>query len=175
MITKSERAELRSIVKQQFRVLRAEVEEREAEMSAQVDEEIAARFAADDEKWTAVQHKIQEIVLAANREVNDAIYEAGYVAREQGERQFVGCAPMRKPDQGRMELRRVAASRVKARVKSALLALDRQEADLLRTLAVDALESAEAREFLSAIPTAGELVPVARLAELEVSLSDEAD
>lgn len=50
----------------------------------------------------------------------------------------------------------------------------RQEADLLRSLAVDALESDEARSFLGRIPTVGELVPSVRLAELASAIDVEA-
>lgn len=52
-------------------------------------------------------------------------------------------------------------------MRAALLRLSRQEADLLSELAIGVLESAEARAFLGAIPTVGELVPAARLAQLE--------
>jgi hypothetical protein len=44
--------------------------------------------------------------------------------------------------------------------------VERQEADLLRTLAVEALESEEARAFLKMIPSVAELVPSTRLNEL---------
>ena len=71
-----------------------------------------------------------------------------------------------------MELRRLANTRITAQVKGALLRLDRDEADLLRTLAVGAIESEEARIFLDRIPTVGELVSSARLAELEAGLQD---
>lgn len=44
---------------------------------------------------------------------------------------------------------------------------------MLRTLAVGAIESEEARAFLAAIPSVSELVPAARLAELEASMTDD--
>jgi hypothetical protein len=52
-------------------------------------------------------------------------------------------------------------------VQQALLALDRQEADLLRNLALDALETDAARGFLDRIPTVADLVPSRRLREIE--------
>ncbi len=128
-ITKGERTELRSVVKQQFKVLRAEVIQRQAELLTGVEDEIGEKYSEDDKVWADVQHRIQEAVLTANREVNNALY--------------------------------------------VLLQLDRQEADLLRSLSVGALESEEAHRFLAAIPTVSELVPAARLAELERAMGDD--
>lgn len=166
-ITKGERTELRSIVRQQFKVLRAEVGQRRAEMHAEMEEEVVHRFREDDATWEACQFDIQQAVLACNRAVNDALYKHGYAAREGSERMWVEAPAMRKPDQAEQRhVRMAAAAKVEERVKGALLSLDRQEADLLRTLAVGAIESDEARSFLEAIPSVGELVPAARLAEL---------
>jgi hypothetical protein len=55
-------------------------------------------------------------------------------------------------------------------VAGAKLRLNRQEADLLRDISLGALESDEARQFLTGIPAAAELVPLARMAELEANL-----
>ncbi len=56
----------------------------------------------------------------------------------------------------------------------AQLTLDRQEADLLRSLALEGLETPAARAFLERIPTVGELVPSARLREIEQMFDSEA-
>jgi hypothetical protein len=76
------------------------------------------------------------------------------------------------PGAEEMALRREANADLSAKVKAALLKLDRDEADLLRNLSMEAIESEEARSFLSRIPSVGELVPAARLVELEASISD---
>ena len=54
-------------------------------------------------------------------------------------------------------------------MKTALLNLDRQEADLLQSLALQTIETDAARQFLAAIPSLGDLVPAARLAEIEAA------
>ena len=51
MITKTERTELRGIVRQQFRVLRAEVDQREAEVIADAEEQINGKYADEDAAW----------------------------------------------------------------------------------------------------------------------------
>lgn len=166
-ITKAERAELRSVVKQQFKVLRAEVEQREQEMYAEIEEQIADRFSEQDQQWEAMIHRWREIEREANRQVNDLLYEYGYQQKGSSERQWVQAMEPNPPTKKRSDLRYEAHARIKAQVKAARLRLDREEADLLRTLSVGALESDEAHEFLGSIPTVGELVPAARLAELE--------
>lgn len=168
MITKAERTELRSIVRQQFKVLRAEVEQRGAELVADLHEEIGARYTEEDDAWGLAAHKAHEAVLEANRAVNDAYREL--LGDAHVERMYVGAQLPAQPVRHRTVLKQAGAKRVEAQVKAALLGLDRQEADLLRTLAVGSIESDEARKFLEAIPAVSELVPVARLAELEAAL-----
>lgn len=175
MISKAERTELRSVVRQQFKVLRSEVEQRRLELLATVDQQVAERFQEEDEAWRGVMHVAQEAVNEANRRINDALYEAGYEVKGSSERSFIQCYGLTRPTSvasSKQELRHVAASRIAADVKGALLRLDRQEADLLRELAVGALDSEAARAFLANIPTVGELVPAARLNELAAAVDE---
>lgn len=173
MIPKGERTELKSIVRQQFKVLRSELEQREMEMLADIEQEIVARFSDDDQAWSVVQHKVHEAVMEANRQINDALYEAGYQAKGSTERMWIDTPRMAQPKEDQYQLRRLATSRITAQVRGAKLRLEREEADLLRTLAVGAIESEEAQAFLAAIPSVGELVPAARLAELEAAMGEE--
>ena len=170
MITKTERNELKAVVRQQMKVLRAEVEQRKAELLADVDEQIVARFSEDDQKWADAAHLAHEAVMEANRKVNDAYREL--TGDRHVERMYVQATVPQKPARERIVLRKAAESRIEEQVAGALLKLQRQEADLIRTLAVGALESEEARAFLDSIPTVSELVPAARLAELEAGLDD---
>lgn len=174
-INKGERTELKSIVRSQFKVLRAELDQREIEMRAEVEDQIAAKNVAADEKWEVLQHEIHEAVLACNRAVNDAIYKHGYEAKGPTERVWISEPKMSAPNgmAHEQQVRQNAVMRIRAQVNDARLRLDRQEADLLKTLAVGALESDEAQSFLGQIPTIGQLVPSARLAELEASLDGE--
>lgn len=168
MITKGERTELRSIVRQQFKVLRSEVTQRHAELLATLDDEIAEKFAKADDRWGFVLHEIGEAEREANRRINDALREyTGSMEFSKYERSWVRAQiPERSETQQRQLDRRAAAMAVDARVRGALSRLERQEADILRSLALGALESDEARAFLGQIPSVGELVPAARLAEL---------
>ena len=174
MITKTERVELKSLVRQQFKVLREEINARRTELIAQAERDVVERYAARDAQWEDVLHEVGEAEREANRRINDALYRHGFVQRESSERSWVSVKLQNDPpDGGRMELRREAHARIRAQVDSALMELNRREADTLRDLAVGALESEEARAFLTSIPTVGDLVPAIRLAELEASLRAE--
>lgn len=182
MITKAERAELRSLIRQRFKVLRADVEQRQYELIAELEERITERFAADDKAWADVAFVIGEAAREANRKANDAIRE--HVGRDgwpDERRVVVGAsditqiraAATNKPQQEKSQLRRQGTARIEATVKSAQLSLDRQEADLLTRLVTGALESEEARAFLGEIPTVSALVPADRLLALEQQLRSE--
>lgn len=172
MITKTERAELRSLVRQQFKVLRAEVEQRRLEMIADLDQQLIDRYAAWDKQWSDAMFLCQERTLEANREINDLLREM--IDQPDGGRSeylLVHFTAPKKPDRRRTELLMSGRRRIDADVKAAQLRLDREETDLLRALTVTALESEEAAAFLGRIPAVGELVSMARLAELEAGLS----
>ena len=190
MITKGERTELRSIVRQQFKVLRHEVEQRQAELVAELDGKIADKYADEDRQQQALMFRAHEICEAAGREITDLLKGSGVVhgyadphIRRAGEadppevsierpvRVSLETVSWSKAD--RHQLRRAAVARIEAEVKGALLNLERREADLLRTLAVGAIESAEARAFLEGIPSVAELVPAARLLELEAQFDED--
>lgn len=168
MITKAERGELRSLVRQRFKLLRSEVAQRQSELLADLETAVTARFADEDQRWADASFKIAEAAREANRTANDIIRE---FIPEWREREVVGCAQLGKPNtQQRQQLRREGQARIEAQVRAALLQLQQQEADLLTRLALGVLESAEGRAFLGEIPTVSALVPAVRLLELEQSL-----
>jgi hypothetical protein len=168
-ITKSERTELRSVVRQQRKVLRSEIRQREAEILAEIDATIAEKYAEADARAEVVYREMDRIVRGANREIGDLVAEASNERWRFHE--FLHVPRLsRTDDRPRSALRQAAVSDLKSKVQSAALQLDRQEADLLRQLSVEALETEDARRFLSSIPCVSDLVPAVRLAELEAAL-----
>lgn len=170
-ITKGERSELRSVVKQQFKVLRSEVRTRREEMEAEVEERLHARYVQADRHREKIEGRIAKLVDDSNEkldkildsdEVEDAEDEYSYTQR------FRFPMPRVVWNNGpRDQFRRALMAEVDAVYADAIAQLDRQEADLLRTLAIGALETEEAKTFLGTIPTVAQLVPSNRLAELE--------
>jgi predicted phage gp36 major capsid-like protein len=164
-ITKGERAELRSIIKTRFKVLRADVEARRAELVAELEQRITARYADEDKAWADAMYLIDEAAREANRKANDILRGLNLEALDLNGKEYaiITARTIIQPVGERHNLRRSGESRINAQVKSAHLELDRQEADLLTRLLVGALESDEARAFVDKIPTVGVLVPADRL------------
>lgn len=172
-MNKTERTELRGVVRNQFRVLRKEVEQRMAEMIAEGEQQILDRFHDADVTRNEIDEQVNEILNDALKKIRDvcaARPDAGVPKRLNFSGGWVTWAPDR-----RGELRAALYTNLRARAEGAKLTLERQEADLLRNLAVGALESAEAHQFLGTIPTVAELVPAVRLAELEAQFDAEDD
>lgn len=181
MMTKADRAELRSLIRQRFKVLRADVAQREKELYSELEERLNERCDNDDKAWSDVMFIIGQAVDEADRKANDAV--VGLVGRDawphsQHLVRSYELASIRRAvighDQGdeRVQLRRQGRAKIEATVKGAMLQLDRQEVDLLEQLTTGALESDEARNFLGQIPTVSQLVPTARLFALETALKD---
>jgi hypothetical protein len=184
MMTKAERSELRSLIRQRFKVLRADVDQRHAELLAELEVRLTDKFATDDAAWTSVAFVIGEAAREANRKANDAVRALvgpdGWpsdrdkvLIQEAALSRIRATAAEYRKETDKPEMRKASRARIDATVKAAHLQLDRQEVDLLERLAVGALESDEARGFLAEIPTVSSLVPAERLLELERSLRGE--
>jgi hypothetical protein len=117
-----------------------------------------------------VQFLVDEAVRACNRAVNDVLYEAGYQHKSNSEHVWVQGVKIPFAHKQKNDLVFTAQQDLNAKVAAAGVTLQRQEADLLRQLAVDAIETDDARTFLAGIPTVSQLVPATRLAELEAAL-----
>jgi hypothetical protein len=173
-MTAAERRELRSVVRSQFKVLRGEVEQRRKELAAEAAEQVRRRYADADKKVDDLNWKIEQVVDQANKDIRDAV-KAVQGDSDGGTWQWSG--PLRAPKvsherEDRYALNSALGTGINAQAAAAQLTLERQEADLLRQLAMGALGSDEARQFLARIPTVGELVPASRLQEIEAAFDD---
>lgn len=171
-MNKTERDELRRLIRARFKVLRSDVELRKAELLNELDQEIAARFADDDKRWKDATFVIEKIRREANGQIND-VYRELIGKDEYGTGQDHNLVSIRyigQPHNNRGHMRNRGQAAIDARCRAALLELERREVELLSDLATSALESAEARTFMGRIPTVTDLVPAARLREIEASL-----
>jgi hypothetical protein len=168
-MTKGERDELRRLVRQRTKVLRDEVKARTAELAADVEQQLIARFYERDEKRLEAEREIQGIIAAANVQVSEALAKTDSHLTGVG-RSFIEPGRIFWDTSDRHALRAAAIKDIEARAAAAVLVLSRQEVTLLEQLARGALESAEAMAFLDSIPSVGELVPAARMEELEAAL-----
>jgi lipopolysaccharide biosynthesis regulator YciM len=170
-MTPGERRELRTVVRQRMKVLRADVEQRRMELVAEAEQRLMERYRDQDKVIEDLNWRIQQIADQAGKDITDAILAVrGETDGVSIRRPIKVNAPrLSSQIEDRTQLHRALIAGIEAQVKRALLELDRQEADLLETLALSAVETDAAREFLAAIPTVGELVPAARLKEIEAA------
>jgi hypothetical protein len=154
-----------------MKVLRSEVRQREGELRADIELYIQGQFAAADLKEREVMIEIERIVRAANRQIDAVIgddSEEMWLVRPR-----VSLPWLQRSDvDRRCHLRRTALAELQAKVEAARVQLDRKEADLLRRMAIEALESEEAVALIASIPIVSDLVPSVRLAEIEAAMGD---
>jgi hypothetical protein len=171
-IPPGERRELRSVVRAQFKVLRTEVKQRRLELEAEAEGRLVDRYRAEDKRVDDLNWRIQELAREAQRQIDDLLkahgedVEGGQWGRWAGQ---LSLRPVSRKTEDRNQLHRALLAGIAEQVSQAMLALDRQEADLLRALAMEGLETDAAREFLVRIPTVAELVPSARLRQIEAA------
>ena len=170
-ITPTERRELRTVVRTQFKVLRAEIEQRKAELLAQANEKIRHRYREDDKKLDDLNWRISQVADQATKDIEDLVKAAGIddLKLAFGRSIRISAPVLGRQQEDRQNLRLALSSGIDAQAKQALLTLERQEADLLGQLAMGALATDEAKAFLARIPTVGELVPASRLQEIEAA------
>lgn len=171
-MNKTEREELRRLIRARFKVLRSDVDQRKAELFVELEQEITARFADEDKRWRDAAFVIEKIRLEANGQINDVYREL--IGKDQygtdTDHNLVSIRGVAQPHNNRGLMRKRGEQQIDARCKAALLELERREVDLLTDLATSALESAEAKQFMGRIPTVSELVPASRLREIEAQL-----
>lgn len=168
-IQPGERRELRSVIRSQYKVLRSEIEERVAQLNVEGDDRIRAKFEAEDKALADLNREIQKVVDRAQARINDLIAKSGI----EPEARYNQPGRLRidhieqKSTAARRQLRTEFQNAIKARARTAALQIDRQEADALRALAADAIQTEAARRFLDSIPAITQLLPSSHLAEIE--------
>jgi len=165
-MTPGDRRELRSLIKKQFAVLRNDVKRREDELIAEIEAELLHRYREQDQRII----QANEAMMRARADYELALRE---IRRGLSETDPTLVTHVRHDgallaqDTDRTERRRALLAAVPGQIADARSKLDQQELELLRELTVGALDSEQAQRFLGRIPTVGELVPKARLAELD--------
>lgn len=168
-MTPSERRAVSAVLKQQMRILRADIEERKAELVAEAEHRLMERYRDQDRAVSDANEAIRDILTRAQDDINRVFVglrdnEVGVVLRRAPQ---VTCTGIGTSSEDRNQLHRALVTGIDMQVKSALLDLERKEADLLRQLALNSIETDEARQFLENIPKVAELVPSRRLMEIE--------
>lgn len=165
-LTPGDRRELRSLVKKQFVVLRNDVKRRKDELVSEIESELLRRYREQDERIEQARREIE----TAKRTYEDSVRQIMAGLRETDPTLELGLgyqSQLHAQDTRRSQLKSALLASIPQQIADASTKLDQQELALLRDLTIGALDSTAAQEFLSRIPTVGELVPKARITEIE--------
>lgn len=166
-LTPGDRRELRSLVKKQFTVLRNDVKRRKDELIGEIEAELLRRYREQDERIEQARRDVQ----TARRAFEDAVAQTIAGLQETDPTLDIRLSPydnrLVAQDIRRNQLHKALIASIPQQIADASTKLDQQELALLRDLTIGALDTEQAQQFLGRIPTVGELVPKARIAELE--------
>lgn len=174
MITATERRELRTVVRSQMKVLRSEIAQREGDLIKEMEKRLVERYREDDATAVKLNKEIQKLAERSNTALNKLKekYEELFSGGQWGGREGFHAPTIYRRNEDRAQLRRALEAGIKAELKAARVSLDRQEADLLLQLSVDALRTSAARAFLATLPTAVELMPSQKIIEIEAQYDE---
>jgi hypothetical protein len=164
-IRPGERAELRTLVRMRVKLLRSQIADRHATQMAQIDGRVAAKFQEDRSRIEELKTELDRVVTRANRAAKVVLAKYPDVAEM---RTHMFSRPwINQPDQGKDKLRKAMVAMVTAATESAKLRVAKLEAELLSELALSAIKTDQAKEFVRTIPDIEELMPADRLNEIE--------
>ena len=166
-ITVRERGVLRSVVRSQFKVLRAEIEERRERLMAEANAHVLEKYRAEDAEVIELNRRIEKIVQDAQMKINKL--RDGLEIPVEGRLQLLAPRAYRYSRDDRSNLYRALKTGVDAKVREARLVLQRREAELIREIVLDDLKTEEAKAFFAKIPTVLELLPSELLLQLEAN------
>lgn len=159
-LTRRDREALAKLARQRAALAKAEAKERTAQLRADGEAQLATIFRADDARWATAVAVAEAAVADANATINRHCEAAGI---PENFRPSIGMGWMSRKENAtasrRVELRRVLDTRVAALEKQAITEIDRRALDVQTALLAGGLDSAEARAYLEAMPTADALMP----------------
>lgn len=171
-IKAGERNELKSLVRMRVKLLRAQIKEQHAARMAEIDNRIAAKFVEDTSRVDELRVKLDRIVARANNQVEALLAQYSDVAEP---RHSAFSRPwFHRPEDNRNKLRKAMVAAVISETEAANLRVAQLESELLGELALNAIKSEAARDFVRAIPKIEDLIAADRLAEIEAKFDAEA-
>ena len=159
-MTKGEREELSKLLKARSRLAGRVVDQRAAELLADAETQLAKEYKIDDAAWSTLTAEAKNVVRDADKEIARRCRALGIPDEF---RPGLDLMWYRRGENAlkerRAELRKVAQTRIHAMAAAARVEIETKALDGLTLLAQGALESAEARAFLSSMPTVEALMP----------------
>jgi aryl carrier-like protein len=168
-MTKTEREELKRLARERARVAKHDAQRRTADLKAVFEQELLTHYDYNrDEVW-------KEAVEAATKAGEEAAAKIAQRCEELGiPAAFAPRLSVMWQSQGpaavqyeQADIRRAAYKRIEAQERAALAEIDRAALEIQTNLVRAGLTSIAAIEFLSAMPSVAELMPVVDIDDLE--------
>lgn len=174
-LTRHETHDLSMIIKDRAKVLRAHVEERSAACMADFESKLAAVYEFDnDAVWKKAVEQATAAAQAAQEVIADRCKALGIPP------QFAPHLSIDWHGRGenaianrRVELRRVAKTRVEAMAKAAMTKIERQSLDLRTQVVAMGVLSADAKLFLESLAPIDETMRSLEFRDVELALEDQ--
>jgi len=170
-LSRRDYTDLAALARRQERVAKTQADQRAAELEADFEAQLATTFEANDERWRLVTERLKEMTASADAEIKR-------ICREEGVRpEFSPGVTLLWYERGqnadknrRVELRRVALTRIEALKQKARAEIERRTVEFETALLGGALESDAARAMLAAMPKPADLMLPLDVAELDRAL-----
>lgn len=183
-MSKADRAELKSLLMRRFRSLKGDVAVRVTELKAEAERELDTAYAEENRLVRELNGELVGRMARARQDAERIVLDASddcqlmfdqFAARHPHihvslnrarDGQVYPHTPLQHDQEPRKDRLRALFAELDAASAAAKQRLDVQEVEMRTVLAVETLETDEAKRFLDRIPTVGELVPATRLSEL---------
>jgi hypothetical protein len=174
-LSRNETHDLGMIIKDRAKVLRAHVEQRAAEVLADFESKIAAVYAFDDDEvWEKAVAEAQAVVKESQDKIAERCKVLGIP------KDFAPALLLEWRTRGqnavasrRVELRRVAKTRIDAMAKAAVTKIEHQSLDLRTQVVAMGQLSPQARLFLESLAPIDETMRSLEFREVELALEDQ--
>jgi hypothetical protein len=170
-MTKGEREQLIRLARLRAKQAKTEAVQREKVLLSEVEDLMTVEFQAQDQLWAEATAIAEEAARKANEVIVARCLDLGIPAKDapQLELGWRRRSPEFSNRERRGELRKLAQTKLTALTSTAKTMIDGRLLETETSLITGGLESGEAREFLSAMPTAEQLMPALSLDDLGVA------
>jgi len=156
-------------VRLRVKVTKNEVDKHVTRMLADVEAQLAAQYPSTNAAWKEITKQAEDYIAQVDKEIAERCRALGIPEEF---RPGLSLSWYRRGENAvssrRAELRKVAQTELAARAVDAKAEVDRQAVIQLTRLAEGALETADAKQFLEAMPSAEELMSPIALRDLEL-------
>jgi hypothetical protein len=174
-ITVMEREQLSRAIRMREKVAKSELRARGSKALADFEVQLQAEYSYnDDAVWKEAMEKVQPIAAEAQRIVAERSHELG-IPKRFAPSLGMGWNGKAAAKSEYADLRRLASTRIDAKVARGLVTIETEAARLQVELISGAIQSVEGKAFLERIPSADSLIPALGLGELKKLLSIEQD